>query len=213
MPSSARKKKIPRRSAGCCSCSAGRLYRPRRCLEARPTATLPFSSFTSCFASRWHLHSFPTRRSSDLLPTRRPRCWSTTRNWSWFPRRARAGFHIGHSIPDRKSTRLNSSHLGSSYAVFCSKKKNPAPFRGVLQLQCWALVSAETVLGSPANRNPAVLLFYFLLRFPLASTLFPYTTLFRSAADSPPALLVYDAELELVSATGSRWVPYRTFHT
>src|SRR5204863_1606747 len=33
------------------------------------------------------------------------------------------------------------------------------------------------------------------------------------AADSPPALLVYDAELELVSATGSRRVPYRTFHT
>ena len=33
------------------------------------------------------------------------------------------------------------------------------------------------------------------------------------AADSPPALLVYDAELELVSATGSRWAPYRTFHT
>src|SRR5258705_10320045 len=26
---------------------------------------------------------------------------------------------------DRKSTRLNSSHLGSSYAVFCLKKKNP----------------------------------------------------------------------------------------
>ncbi len=31
------------------------------------------------------------------------------------------------------------------------------------------------------------------------------------AADSPPALLVYDAELELVSARGSRWVPYRVF--
>jgi CO/xanthine dehydrogenase FAD-binding subunit len=31
------------------------------------------------------------------------------------------------------------------------------------------------------------------------------------AADSPPALLVYDAELELVSAAGSRWVPYRGF--
>src|SRR2546423_265736 len=26
------------------------------------------------------------------------------------------------------------------------------------------------------------------------------------AADSPPALLVYDAELELISASGSRWV-------
>jgi len=33
------------------------------------------------------------------------------------------------------------------------------------------------------------------------------------AADSPPALLVYDAELEIVSAKGTRTVPYRTFHT
>src|SRR5262245_64712069 len=28
------------------------------------------------------------------------------------------------AAPDRKSTRLNSSHLGISYAVFCLKKKN-----------------------------------------------------------------------------------------
>src|SRR5262245_64057148 len=28
---------------------------------------------------------------------------------------------------DRKSTRLNSSHLGISYAVFCLKKKRVAP--------------------------------------------------------------------------------------
>src|SRR5262245_62887879 len=27
------------------------------------------------------------------------------------------------AVPDRKSTRLNSSHLGISYAVFCLKKK------------------------------------------------------------------------------------------
>lgn len=33
------------------------------------------------------------------------------------------------------------------------------------------------------------------------------------AADSPPALLVYDAELELVSASGARLVAYRNFHT
>jgi CO/xanthine dehydrogenase FAD-binding subunit len=33
------------------------------------------------------------------------------------------------------------------------------------------------------------------------------------AADSPPALLVYEAELELVSARGSRRVPYHGFHT
>src|SRR5437870_9568640 len=28
---------------------------------------------------------------------------------------------------DRKSTRLNSSHVAISYAVFCLKKKNPSP--------------------------------------------------------------------------------------
>ncbi len=33
------------------------------------------------------------------------------------------------------------------------------------------------------------------------------------AADSPPALFVYDAEIELVSARGSRWVPYVEFWT
>jgi CO/xanthine dehydrogenase FAD-binding subunit len=33
------------------------------------------------------------------------------------------------------------------------------------------------------------------------------------AADSPPALLAYDAELELISAQGARWAPYQGFHT
>ncbi len=33
------------------------------------------------------------------------------------------------------------------------------------------------------------------------------------AADSPPALLAYDAELELVSPDGSRRVPYERFHS
>ena len=33
------------------------------------------------------------------------------------------------------------------------------------------------------------------------------------AADSPPALLAYDAEIELVSASGSRWLSYQGFHT
>jgi CO/xanthine dehydrogenase FAD-binding subunit len=32
------------------------------------------------------------------------------------------------------------------------------------------------------------------------------------AADSPPALLAYDAELTLISAGGSRSIPYRDFH-
>jgi CO/xanthine dehydrogenase FAD-binding subunit len=33
------------------------------------------------------------------------------------------------------------------------------------------------------------------------------------AADSPPALLVYDAELELISMRGARRVPYERFHS
>ena len=33
------------------------------------------------------------------------------------------------------------------------------------------------------------------------------------AADSPPALLAYDAEVELVSSNGARWVRYVDFHT
>ena len=33
------------------------------------------------------------------------------------------------------------------------------------------------------------------------------------AADSPPALLAYNAEIELLSVHGSRWVPYQSFHT
>jgi CO/xanthine dehydrogenase FAD-binding subunit len=33
------------------------------------------------------------------------------------------------------------------------------------------------------------------------------------AADSPPALLAYDAEIELVSSGESRWLPYHGFHT
>ncbi len=33
------------------------------------------------------------------------------------------------------------------------------------------------------------------------------------AADSPPALLAYDAELEFVSAAGSRRIDYESFHT
>src|SRR5436853_6042669 len=40
---------------------------------------------------------------------------------------ARAG--AVHGPVDRKSTRLNSSHLGISYAVFCLKKKRPTTKR------------------------------------------------------------------------------------
>src|SRR5258705_6682434 len=41
------------------------------------------------------------------------------------PHLRKLGCQDPHQQPaDRKSTRLNSSHLGISYAVFCLKKKN-----------------------------------------------------------------------------------------
>src|SRR5438876_7562422 len=62
------------------------------------------------------LHSFPTRRSSDLSVAVHDQ------------RRQPIAFGVDHAVrrsgnADRKSTRLNSSHPSSSYAVFCLKKK------------------------------------------------------------------------------------------
>src|SRR5215467_5119861 len=68
--------------------------------------------------------------------------------------------------PDRKSTRLNSSHLVISYAVFCLKKK---------KILCdSALLLRHRVFA------PGTFFFFLMIRRPPRSTLFPYTTLFRS---------------------------------
>src|SRR5690606_41365311 len=85
--------------------------------------------------------SFPTRRSSDLRPpatssarSTRPAARSralrspTTKSW---PTTTSGGSTGGcpsaggsaSTTEDRKSTRLNSSHVKISYAVFCLKKK------------------------------------------------------------------------------------------
>src|SRR5256885_4250226 len=51
--------------------------------------------------------------------------WSTWHGtWCCCPNPTPAAFF---SSRDRKSTRLNSSHLVISYAVFCLKKKKPNP--------------------------------------------------------------------------------------
>src|SRR6266496_1908407 len=47
-------------------------------------------------------------------------CRSAHRRDGTFPNPARRDLYAG---PDRKSTRLNSSHVEISYAVFCLKKK------------------------------------------------------------------------------------------
>src|SRR5205814_8260539 len=94
--------------------------------------------------SRHHpaLPSFPTRRSSDLdrrnstsrlfqsmsphsnascSPARAPVCTAKRRSVRSSSSRVESKSFSDSS--DRKSTRLNSSHLGISYAVFCLKKK------------------------------------------------------------------------------------------
>src|SRR5262245_65238551 len=66
------------------------------------------------------IHSFPTRRSSDLMQRHVVRELADDQvGQQAGPRQALVDGHRR----DRKSTRLNSSHLGISYAVFCLKKK------------------------------------------------------------------------------------------
>src|SRR5690606_41913157 len=84
------------------------------------------------------LHSFPTRRSSDLghrsahgttssstTPTPSPTGPAGAAHPRAGPSTTGSGFPSAHPAapPDRKSTRLNSSHVKISYAVFCLKKK------------------------------------------------------------------------------------------
>src|SRR5690606_41825053 len=99
-----------------------------------------------CYVYHLALHSFPTRRSSDLfegkqdLEKRLPirlRAWQNPDARFIVMRDQDSGDCVvikqglvnicssaGHpNALDRKSTRLNSSHVKISYAVFCLKKK------------------------------------------------------------------------------------------
>src|SRR5438552_5997723 len=72
-----------------------------------------------------HLHSFPTRRSSDLAEPDH-----TALDQPAHPRAVPGLDHAvagdrGAPATDRKSTRLNSSHQIISYAVLCLKTKRP----------------------------------------------------------------------------------------
>src|SRR5262245_64522608 len=81
--------------------------------------------FFSGYRDHPDLHSFPTRRSSDLLHHEfvvQVRSMWDARGHLRQPGDTLMGF-LTSWLGDRKSTRLNSSHLGISYAVFCLKKK------------------------------------------------------------------------------------------
>src|SRR5947199_7013407 len=79
-------------------------------LRHPPSSTL--FPYTTLFRSYPVWCESASRHKECSNPAGPPRC-SRTRK---FPAVANRG--------DRKSTRLNSSHLGISYAVFCLKKKN-----------------------------------------------------------------------------------------
>src|SRR6266496_2579187 len=98
------------------------------------------------------------------------------------------------SPQDRKSTRLNSSHVEISYAVFCLKKKKKPGSRSSAEtkrrntkrkwnLTCWSAprcFSPLLLLRLRLRRRRCLPFFFFLMiRRPPRSTLFPYTTLFR----------------------------------
>src|SRR5699024_12102078 len=105
-------------------------------------STRRFIFYLSFYFLRY-LHSFPTRRSSDLVtgyPEDHYRLEGADMSLPDL------SAHYAHTFPelvrpatpaptpdphivvlneqDRKSTRLNSSHVSISYAVFCLKKKN-----------------------------------------------------------------------------------------
>src|SRR5699024_11745992 len=63
-----------------------------------------------------------TRLSTDR-PVRPPRSHAFQRHYPGLFSSATTGGHILDIIRDRKSTRLNSTHVSISYAVFCLKKK------------------------------------------------------------------------------------------
>src|SRR6516164_1363224 len=104
------------------------------------------------------------------------------------PSQPDATHNLGIELKDRKSTRLNSSHSSISYAVFCLKKKNkpdkePPDYMLWLRRQQPELAFDATKLHTDEDWVKAgyvVFFFFLMIRRPPRSTLFPYTTLFRS---------------------------------
>src|SRR5690606_40691038 len=79
-----------------------------------------FAFSFSALRSRLASHSFPTRRSSDLRRSLLRLLLRLSPQVGLSPARPADSPCRG---VDRKSTRLNSSHVKISYAVFCLKKK------------------------------------------------------------------------------------------
>src|SRR5205807_10431229 len=102
------------------------------CLTIIILSTLFSNIFTSNIRQLPTPTLFPTRRSSDLAGGRGRLLFR-----SHADQRSGLADAQGAGTRDRKSTRLNSSHLVISYAVFClKKKKNNYIFRLVNHENC-----------------------------------------------------------------------------
>jgi CO/xanthine dehydrogenase FAD-binding subunit len=98
-------------------------------------------------------------------------------------------------IPELQKISIHKNHVEIGAAVSYSQIRR----HDQLQYHFPMLCAAASWTGGISNQNRGTLGGNIMNASP--------------AADSPPALLIYDADLELVSSQGSRTIPYRDFHT
>ncbi len=98
-------------------------------------------------------------------------------------------------LPELSAITVSPDSISIGAAVtYATVQRHPT-----LQTEFPLLCLAASWTGSPANQN--------------RGTLGGNVVNASPAADSPPALLVYDAELELASLQSTRRIPYSQFHT
>lgn len=99
------------------------------------------------------------------------------------------------NLPELKGIESTSEHITLGGLTTYSEVQRNAILRDEFPMLCdaaretggIAIQNRGTLAGNIANASPA--------------------------GDSPPALLVYEAQLELISSGGARWVEYVDFHT
>ena len=98
------------------------------------------------------------------------------------------------NLPELRQIRVEKDTLGiGGGCSFSQIRSHP-----VISAEFPLLAQAAAWIGGIANQNRAT------LAGNLANA--------SPAADSPPALLAYEAEIELISTRGSRRIPYKDFH-
>ena len=97
-------------------------------------------------------------------------------------------------IPELKGITLHDNHIEiGALTTFSEIKENkiilnefPLLFNSARQIGSWAIQNRATIGGNIINASPA--------------------------ADSPPALLCYDADLEIISKTSTKFIPITEFY-